>query len=81
MSPIIAIPHKIRTYRLILDLSFRIKVRNTRMLLVNEISNPATPRESLDYIKAALPYITHTIAIAETNTLCLFTKANIKDSF
>ena len=52
-----------------------------RIASVNETSSPAVPREALDYIGTALPRITHAIATAETNIPCLFTKADIKDSF
>ena len=51
------------------------------MPLVNERLSSTTPRESLDYIGIALSHIMYAIAIAKIDTLCLFTKANIKDGF
>ena len=51
------------------------------MLSVNETSEEAAPRKLQEYIGTVLPRIIHAVAIAETNTLCLFTKADIKDGF
>ena len=81
MSPIAAIPHKSRAYRLILDLSFGLRVGGETKKSVNDTSSPAAPREALDYIGMTLPRIIHAVASAATNTPCLFAKADVKDGF
>ena len=81
LSPIAAIPHKSRAYRLILDLSFGLRVGGETKKSVNDTSSPAAPREALDYIGTTLPRIIHAVASAATDTPCLFAKADIKDGF
>ena len=51
------------------------------MSSVDDTSSEAAPRQSLDHIGTALLRIIHVIATAATETPCMFSKANIKDSF
>lgn len=81
ISPLAAIPHKSRAYRLLLDLSFGIKVGGERLPSVNESTRQTAPHDALDYIGTALPRIIHAVATAATNQHCLFAKADIKDGF
>ena len=48
---------------------------------INETLEEIAPRKSLEYIGTVLPRIIDAVAIAKTNTLCLFAKADIKDRF
>lgn len=81
ISPLAAIPHKSRAYRLLLDLSFGVKMDGTTKPSVNETTVQTAPHHALDYIGTALPRIIHAVATAATNTPCLFAKADIKDGF
>ena len=48
LSPIAAIPHKSRQFRMILDLSFELKVNQSRLKSVNDSSNKAlAPHETV----------------------------------
>ena len=76
-----AIPHKSRAFRLILDLSFDIKIDGKQMSSMNDTLNEAALCQSLDYIGTALPRIIHVVATVATETPCIFSKADIKDSF
>ena len=55
LLPIAVILQKYRAFRLILDLSFGIKVSLTQMPSVNEILKERALRKSLQYIGTALP--------------------------
>jgi len=81
ISPLAAIPHKSRAYRLLLDLSFGLKMNGQRQPSVNETTIQTVPHHALDYIGTALPCIIHAVATAATSNHCLFAKADIKDGF
>ena len=51
------------------------------MYSANDTSGKAIPRQSLDYISTAILRIIHAIATLATETLCIFVKFDIKDSF
>ena len=55
VSPIAAILHKSRLYRLSLDLSFQLKMVGNSTKSVNDTSQPTAPREALEQIGTALP--------------------------
>ena len=48
VTPIAAIPYKLRLYYLILHLSFELKMDGKQTELVNNTSKPMAPRELLD---------------------------------
>ena len=81
VSPIAATPHKSRPFRMILDLSFRLKVNNMIMPSVNDSTVKLGPQEALNYIGSALPRLIYAMATARQNYPMLFTKADIQDGF
>ena len=81
ISPLAAIPYKSRAYRLLLDLSFGLKMNGQRQPSVNETTIQTAPHHALDYIGTALPRIIHAVATAAISNHCLFAKADIKDGF
>ena len=48
ISPLVMIPHKIRKYRPILELSFALKVSGWDLPSVNEARKETAPAEALD---------------------------------
>ena len=79
--PIAAIRYKSCNYRLILDLSFSIKMSRKLTKLVNETLLETAPRKVLSYIGTTLSWIIHNIATALASADCLLTKVDIKDGF
>ena len=53
--PIAAIPHKLRMWRAIMDLSFKLKLKSHRLPSVINVSKPSGPPEALDFMGKALP--------------------------
>ena len=51
------IPHKSRQYRVILDLSFTLKVAVWYLSSVNEASKEIAPSEALDQVGTVMPCI------------------------
>ena len=48
MSPVAMIPHKNCDFRIILDLSFHLKLNGTKMSSVNEGTSPTSSQHSMD---------------------------------
>ena len=83
LSPIAAIPHKSRAYRMILDLSFAFKVDNVIWPSVNDSTDRATaPLQSMAQLGKVLPRIIHALATLPTDQgPVMLMKADIKDGF
>ena len=83
ISPIAAIPHKSRKFRMILDLAFRLKVNNERITSVNEASDKTlAPQHAMYELGNVIPRIIHTMANApNTGIPFLFSKIDLKDGY
>ena len=83
ISPIAAIPHKTRDFRMILDLSYMFTIDGTPWQSVNEASNPQeAPVNSMTQLGQVLPRLVHTIATSlEEAGPWVFMKLDIKDGF
>ncbi len=82
MSPIAAIPHKSKDFRSILDLSFRLRLKNGGILnSVNDTTIKSAPEGALDQLGHALSRIIHAFAEAEDNAKIFMAKWDIKDGF
>ena len=55
LSPLAMIPHKSRTYRAILDLSFELRLTGYTLLSVNKATEHMAPAEAMDQIGTVLP--------------------------
>ena len=82
ISPVAAIDHNSRDYRMILDLSFNLRVGRTKYASVNESTIKMAPQQSMHRLGTAIPRIIQATAEAPTNKgpIC-FAKFNIKDGF
>ena len=85
ISPIAAIPHKSRLFRMILDLSNKGQRRRgqTATPSVNELTDPeAAPSQSMDQLGQTLGRIIYAVATQpESKGPILFCKLDIKDGF
>ncbi len=82
--PIAAIPHKSRGFRSILDLSFRLRLKNGGILLsVNDTTVKTAPKGALDQLGHALGRNIHAFAeTANTADVKIFmAKWDVKDGF
>jgi len=83
LSPIACIPHKSRSFRLILDLSKGVRIQGLDHPSVNESSNKDTaPQEAMKELGSVLPRLIYAAAMApEAKGPILFAKFNIKDGY
>ena len=83
ISPIAAIPHKSREYRMILDLSHAFRAFTTKTLSVNEASNKTlAPQHAMYELGNVIPRIVHTIAhMPNPHIPILFAKIDLKDGY
>ena len=83
VSPIAAIPHKSRLFRMILDLSRKGQRRNSTATAVNELTDiDAAPRHSMDQLGSVLGRIIYILGDESTDPEpILFCKLDIKDGF
>ena len=83
ISPIAAIPHKSRGFRMILDLSHGVTIAGTRFPSVNEATNPTrAPNESMAELGNVLPRLIFAVATApDAQGPILFSKLDIKDGY
>ena len=78
-SPIAAIPHKSRQFRMILDLSFELKVNQSRLKSVNDSSNKAlAPHEAIYELGNVIPRIICMATAPDTGVPILFSKIDLK---
>ena len=83
ISPIAAVPHKSRIYRMILDLSFSVRMPDgTRIPSVNDSSDKTlVDHTSMSQLGNVIPRIVATMAHAPPDTPFYFVKFDIKDGF
>ena len=84
ISPIAAIPHKSRLFRMILDLSFMFTVDGVPWASVNDASNPQDPPplQAMTQLGQVLPRLIHALATSpEDQGPWVFIKFDIKDGF
>ena len=83
ISPIAAIPHKSRDFRMILDLSHGVTIRGERQPSVNEATNPAVaPAHSMAELGNVLPRLIYAVGTAPmAKGPVLFSKLDIKDGY
>ena len=62
ISPLALIPHKSRSYRCILDLSFQLKVNHRKIESVNMSTNMKAPQKSMAHLGSVVNRIIHTLA-------------------
>jgi hypothetical protein len=83
VSPIAAIPHKSRMYRMILDLSYGFRLVDVDYPSVNDnTTDDSAPMEAMHELGSVLPRIIHALATTPVDaTPLLFAKLDIKDGF
>ena len=83
ISPIAAIPHKSRAFRMILDLSYMFTIDGNPWPSVNVASNPHDPPlNAMTQLGQVLPRLVHAIATSpEEQGPWVFLKLDIKDGF
>ena len=83
LSPIAAIPHKSRAYRMILDLSFAFQVDGATWPSVNDATDrAAAPLQSMTQLGKVLPrLIYHLATLPQDQGPVMMMKADIKDGF
>ena len=83
ISPIAAIPHKSRDFRMILDLSYMFTIDGTPWPSVNQSSSPQDPPlQSMTQLGQVLPRLVHAIATSpQDQGPWVFIKLDIKDGF
>ncbi len=82
ISPIAAIPHKSKAYWSILDLSFRLRLKNGGFRdAVNDTTVTTAPGGAIDQIGECLSRIIHAFAAAEEDAKKFMAKWDIKDGF
>ena len=82
ISPIAAIPHKSKAFRSILDLSFRLRLKNGGVLAaVNDTTVKSAPKGAIDQLGECLMRIIHAFAEADDDAKIFMAKWDIKDGF
>jgi hypothetical protein len=82
ISPITAIPHKSKAFRSILDLSFRLQLKNGGVLAaVNDTTVKSAPKGAIDQIRECLSHIVHAFAEASKDANIFMAKWDINDGF
>ena len=82
ISPLAMIPHKSRKYSAILDLLFRLRLKNGSIVLsVNEATTLEAPAGAIDQMGHALQHIIHAFAEADEDAKIFMAKWDIKDGF
>jgi hypothetical protein len=82
ISPIAAIPHTPKDYQSILDLSFRLRLKNGGVRAsVNNTTEKRAPAGAIDQIGECLSYIIHALAEADEDAKIFMAKWDIKDGF
>jgi hypothetical protein len=83
ISPLAAVPHKSRKYRMILDLSFQLLVNGRRLESVNDSSNKTLAKqEAMFELGNIIPRIIWTMTLSKnTTTPFMFSNVNLKDGY
>ncbi len=75
VSPVAAIPHKLRAYRSILDLSFALRLEEGGVVKsVNNTMEKLAPRGAIDQLEHSLKRIIHAFAEADDDAVILMAK-------
>jgi hypothetical protein len=82
VSPLAMIPHKSRKFRAILDLSFKLRLKDGSVVpSVNEATTLEAPAAAIDQMGHALSRIIHAFAEADEDAKIFMAKFDIKDGF
>jgi hypothetical protein len=83
ISPLAAVPHKYRKYRMILNLSFQLLVNGRCLESVNDSSDKwLAKQEAMFELKNVIPCIIWTMALSkDTTTPFMFCKVDLKDGY
>ena len=82
ISPLAMVPHKSRKYRAILDLSFRLRLKDgSSVPSVNENTTLEAPQGAIEHLGHALKRIIHAFAEADEDAKIFMAKFDIKDGF
>ena len=83
VSPIAAVPHKSRKFRMILDLSYQVKINGKKLQSVNETSDKTlAPQHAMYELGNVIPRLIWAMATShDTTTPFLFTKVDLKDGY
>ena len=83
ISPIAAIPHKSRDYRMILNLAYNLKLNKKKLPSVNETTNrEKAPQHAMYELGNVIPRIIWTMATSPDNGVpILFSKIDLKDGY
>jgi hypothetical protein len=82
ISPLAMIPHKSRQFRAILDLSFKLRLKDgTHLPSVNETTTLEAPAAAIDQMGHALQRIIHAFAETDEDAKIFMAKYDIKDGF
>jgi hypothetical protein len=83
MSPIAAIPHKSRAYRMILDLSYALHTPDTNNSIpsVNFSTSPSALYHAMYKLGNVIPRLIQLMASAPPTHPLLFAKVDLKDGF
>ena len=83
VSPIAAIPHKSRDYRMILNLAYKLRLNKAKLKSINESSNKnLAPQHAMYELGNVIPRIIWSMASAPENGIpILFTKIDLKDGY
>ncbi len=80
--PVVAIPHKSRAYRSILDLLFSLRLEDGGFIdSVNDTMEKWAPRGAINQLGHSLKQIIHAFAKVEDNAVILMAKWDIQDGF
>ena len=82
VSPIAAIPHKSREFRMILDLAFALTINGVKLKSVNDTTNKTlAPDHSMFELGNVIPRIIWLLATAGEQWPFLMTKVDLKDGY
>ena len=82
ISPIAAVPHKSKAFRSILDLSFKLRLKNGGVISsVNETTEKLAPQGAIDQIGESLTRIIYAFAETADDAKIFMAKWDIKDGF
>ena len=82
VSPIAAIPHKLREFRMILDLAFALTINRVKLKSVNDTTNKKlAPDHSMFELGNVIPQIIWLLATAGERWPFLMTKVDLKDGY
>jgi hypothetical protein len=82
LSPVATVPHKSRDFRVILDLSFQLKINNKKLPSINSTTNKLAPQRAMANLGDVLRRIINMMASNHNlEQPFVFAKVDIKDGF